>query len=201
MAFLFFAWINLAVFSIAGFRAFFFRDFLGLVFRFAGFLFIASWLGVLSFAGYQFGLFFAKNGGEGEIVERGAFFEDADEVALPGFFVGGEADFLLEALEALEHELADVGHGNGVLALDAAGGEQDEDSAESGIDGGGGLEILDAGEDIGGDVVACGETVELTAQVLVAKFGVAGKHGSGAAAAVESEVGAAWGRRLWRRKG
>ena len=76
---------------------------------------------------------------EDEFLDWSAFIENADEIALPCFFVGGQIDFMLEAFEALQKELTQIGHGDGILVLDASGSEESEDYAESGIDGRGRL--------------------------------------------------------------
>ena len=46
--------------------------------------------------------------------------EDAKEIALEDFLVSSEADFVFEAFQALQHQLAQVGERKRVLACAAA---------------------------------------------------------------------------------
>jgi len=80
------------------------------------------------------------------------------ELGYPGlvdFLVGGLGVFAVvlavEGGEAVEEQLADVGLGDGVAAVDAFVSDLLEEIAEITIDGGGGGEILDAGEKFGGE--------------------------------------------------
>jgi hypothetical protein len=52
--------------------------------------------------------------------------------------------------DAVEEELADVSHGDGVFAGDALVGHLGEQIGQEEVDGGGGGEVADAGEERGG---------------------------------------------------
>jgi hypothetical protein len=80
------------------------------------------------------------------------------ELGYPGlvdFLVGGFGVFAgvlaVEGGEAVEEQLADVGLGDGVAAMDAFVSDLLEEIAEIAVDGSGGGEILDAVEKFGGE--------------------------------------------------
>ena len=136
-------------------------------------------------AGEEFGI--------GDLIEVGGVAEDALGFLAP---VGGEAGFLqllFDVRKSLQEKLTGVSEGDGFAASDAAGELVDDEFAEDDVDGGGGLEVADGGEDVGGDGVAVGDAAHLLGQMVMAEGGVAGVEGVGAAFAVGAEMGAAVG--------
>jgi hypothetical protein len=80
-----------------------------------------------------------------------------------------------KAFEALQTQLADVGHAEGILTLNASGSEQGQDFSESGVKGSGGLKVLNGGKNVRGHVFGGRNAVELLAKMLVTKCVVTGK--------------------------
>lgn len=108
-----------------------------------------------------------------------------EEVA--GLFV--DFGFLLAADggKAVEEELADVGHGDGVAAGDAFVGELADEVAEEDVDGVGGGEVGDFAEEFSGDgFVVAALLLEAFAGVVGAEFriGTDGEHVAAASAGV-----------------
>jgi hypothetical protein len=134
---------------------------------------------------------FGRGRRDDEVGERCAGIENFEEIAFKEFFVGGEAGFVLEVLETLQQQLADVGHGDRVLALDATGSEHDQDFAKGGVDGGAGLEILNAVEEVGGDIFVSRGAVQLLEKMLMAEGVVARVDDGSTAAVIRSGKGAA----------
>lgn len=74
-----------------------------------------------------------------------------------GLGVGGSiAGLAIHDGLAVEEELGDVGEGGGVAPGDAAVGELFQQVAEKEIDGGGGGEVVGAGEEFGGNGFSVG---------------------------------------------
>jgi hypothetical protein len=77
------------------------------------------------------------------------------------FVAGGGVHFVLvfaaKGGKAIEEELGDVGHGEGVAAGDAFAGELFQEVAQEHVDGVGGAEVLDGAKEFGGEGFGVGE--------------------------------------------
>jgi hypothetical protein len=107
----------------------------------------------------------------------------ADGVA-PTVAAEGAAVFLLGELNALHHNLGEIGEGGSGFGLDVALGRGGEEAAEGGVEIAGGK--ITAGKEIG-DVAADvlgGLGLRLLARVKAAELPIAGRARSAAAAAV-----------------
>ncbi|MFY9527514.1 MAG: hypothetical protein WBC04_06335 [Candidatus Acidiferrales bacterium] len=83
--------------------------------------------------------------------------------------------------ETIEKQLADVGESHRVAAADAIAGKLLEEIAEEEVDGGGGGEVVDPGEQLGGDGFVAGLGGR-AASVMDAESGVAGGEQAAAVA-------------------
>jgi hypothetical protein len=101
----------------------------------------------------------------------------------PGVIAETARDFAADARQSLHHELSDVSENGGVMARDAAFGQQGPELGESVIDVADGFEFAGEGDEFFGDEVGI-EAAGLKICVVAAEFRIFSQARHGAAAAV-----------------
>ena|SRR5277367_6441282 len=94
-----------------------------------------------------------QNNGALRIHEGSGLLEDAGEIGAVSAVDFDPGDFLVDPLDGLEKELADVGDGGGLAGGDAAAGDQLDELAEGVVDGGYRAEIVERADELWGEVL------------------------------------------------
>lgn len=122
---------------------------------------------------------------------------------MPVVGIAAIAKFGFDGGKSLQQKLESVGDGESVLAGDVSHDLVHKKFAERHVNGGGGLEIADSGEDVTGDEVAFCDAADFAEEMVMAEAVVAGIDGVGAAFAVGAEelATAVGSERDWWRRG
>ncbi len=120
--------------------------------------------------------------------------EGAANDLIPNGKAAGAGDFVFDAVEAVEEQLAEIGEDGGLAAGNAVGGEEGKKPAEGVVDVGVGHEFAGDGRELGGDALGV-EDEALAASVVEAEGGVAVPAGVTASPTVTVGVAAPGGGR------